>query len=230
MKIPKQGQKNIFLQHFTSKAIDCHPNQWIDLSISNSKACTGIIHAAKISSNGLLHIRLVSWIIFLLPIIDFPKQKYGPLYFRRNTYVIMSWAQFSWDKNLNSLRAQFSIIDDALYLTSGANTTATRVVPYTESELGKKLTRNSVKIGIGSQCLTTFLAKEGINYLVSAFRKNDNTSDLHFLQTTDANKILKKLMLPGLVVRAELGQKNLTSYTAATKEQFYSVCGIFPST
>ena len=37
-------------------------------------------------------------------------------------------------------------------------------------------------------------------------------------------------MLPGLIVRAEVGQKNLTSYTATTEEQFHNVCGISSGT
>ena len=99
-----------------------------------------------------------------------------------------------------------------------------------ECKLDKKLTKNNAKIGIGSQCVTTFLGKEDINYLVTAFKHNDDTSDLHFSQTTGANKILKNFVLPGLIIRAEVVQKNLTLYTATTKKQFHNVCGIVPGT
>ena len=135
--------------------------------------------------------------------------------------------------------ARVSIIDNVPYLTFGANATATCVVLYTmhllhalqvECKLDKKLTKNNAKIGIGSQCVTTFLGKEDINYLVTAFKHNDDTSDLHFSQTIGANKILKNFVLPGLIIRAEVVQKNLTLYTATTKKQFHNVCGIVPGT
>ena len=150
-----EDERLFLVQLFITKPKDSHPNQWIDLCIGDKEACSGITHAAETSCFLWVPIRLVSRVVFLLPIIDFTKQKYGPLYFRRNTYVITSRARFSWDNNLNCWgSAHFSTIDDAPYLTFGANTTATRVVPYTmcllhalqaESELDKKLTTNNVE-------------------------------------------------------------------------------------
>ena len=146
---------------------------------------------------------------------------------RRNTYVFTSHAHISrYGDSHNRWKVCFSISnkeDTNPYPTFVANTNKKRFVPYTlrvlhslqaENDKNDKLPTNTVTIDIGSQCQTTFVGFESIQYMERVFTKNRDVSDLSVSDTT--GQFVTKNTLLGLVVKAAFLPKTLWSYTTSS--------------